>query len=191
MAPTQLSSHGVSVALATQPGSEADRLARQLMAREIERAHAYGDHPLVLVGTARLGKAHEADVLFVQVQSVSECGSAGCSTVSFRRTGGGWIRIMDTVGGTVTYCDIVPSRDAGPDRAERQSSGLGRCEVWGCWIGPLCSPARSGRTALSQGYCTGSGKRGHPVRATCAAARVPTPNPQDTSGDHPELFDVW
>jgi hypothetical protein len=101
MVPKQLSSHGVPIALATQPGSEADRLARQLMAREIERARAYGDHPLVLVGTARLGKAHEAGVLFVQVQSVSECGSAGCSTVSFRRTGGGWIRIMDTVSGTV------------------------------------------------------------------------------------------
>ena len=84
MAPRQVSSHDVPVAEA-QPGSEADRLARQLMAHEIERARAYGEQPLVLVGTARLGKAHEAGVLFVQVQSASECGSAGCSTVSFRR----------------------------------------------------------------------------------------------------------
>ena len=85
MAPRQVSSHDVPVGLTAQPGSEADSLARQLMAHEIERVRAYGEQPLVLVGTARLGKAHEAGVLFVQVQSASECGSAGCSTVSFRR----------------------------------------------------------------------------------------------------------
>ena len=56
---------GAPVELTARPGSETDRLARQLMARELERARA------------------------------------GCSMVSFRYTGDRWIRIMDTVGGTV------------------------------------------------------------------------------------------
>ena len=45
---------GAPVELAAQPGSEADKLARQLMAREIARAHAEGTDPLVLVGMGRL-----------------------------------------------------------------------------------------------------------------------------------------
>jgi hypothetical protein len=40
MAPRQVSSHDVPVALTAQPGSEADGLARQLMAHEIERVRA-------------------------------------------------------------------------------------------------------------------------------------------------------
>ena len=41
---------GAPVELAAQPGSEADKLARQLMAREIGKARADGADPLVLVG---------------------------------------------------------------------------------------------------------------------------------------------
>jgi hypothetical protein len=73
---------GAPVELAAQPGSEADKLARQLMAREIARVHAEGTDPLVLVGMGRLKDAVE--LLFVQLQSPGDCGSAGCSTVSFR-----------------------------------------------------------------------------------------------------------
>ena len=90
---------GAPVELAVQPGSEADKLAWQLMAREIARAHADGTDPVVLVGMGRLNDADE--LLFVQLQSAGECGSAGCSTVSFRYEGDHWIRIMDTVSGTV------------------------------------------------------------------------------------------
>lgn len=90
---------GAPVELAASSGSEADRLARQLMAREIERARAYGEDPLVLVGMGRLNDRDE--LLFVQLQSAGECGSAGCSIVSFRYTGDRWTKIMDTVGGTV------------------------------------------------------------------------------------------
>jgi hypothetical protein len=90
---------GAPVELAAQPGSEADKLARQLMAGEIARAHAEGADLLVLVGMGRLNDANE--LLFVQLQSPGECGSAGCSTVSFRYEGDRWIRIMDTVSGTV------------------------------------------------------------------------------------------
>ncbi|MEJ0017632.1 MAG: hypothetical protein WDN25_13900 [Acetobacteraceae bacterium] len=90
---------GAPVVLEARPGSEADRLARQLMAREIDRAYAEGADPVVLVGMARLNDAVE--VLFVQLQSPGECGSAGCSTVSFSYKDDRWVRIMDTVGGPV------------------------------------------------------------------------------------------
>jgi hypothetical protein len=103
--------NGAPIELAAHPGSEADKLARQLMAREIARAHAEGVDPLVLVGMGRLNDADE--LLFVQLQSPDECGSAGCSTVSFRYEGDKWIRIMDTVSGTV---QIAQSRHRGmPD----------------------------------------------------------------------------
>jgi hypothetical protein len=97
--PVLSTTDGAPVELTARPGSETDRLARQLMARELERARAHGEDPLVLVGMGRLNDADE--VLFVQLQSPGECGSAGCSTVSFRYTGDRWIRIMDTVGGAV------------------------------------------------------------------------------------------
>ena len=90
---------GAPVVLAARPGSEADKLAQQLMAREIGRARADGEDPLVLVGMARLNDADE--LLFVQLQAPGECGSGGCSTVSFRNKRGRWIRILDTIGGTV------------------------------------------------------------------------------------------
>jgi hypothetical protein len=99
---------GAPVELAPHPGSEADKLARQLMASEITRAHVEGTDPLVLVGMGRLNDTDE--LLFVQLQSPGECGSAGCSTVSFRYEGDQWIRIMDTVSGTVR---IAQSRHRG------------------------------------------------------------------------------
>jgi hypothetical protein len=97
--PRRNTTDSAPVELAAQPGSEADKLARQLLAGEIARAHAQGTDPLVLVGMGRLNDADE--LLFVQLQSPRECGSAGCSTVSFRYGGHRWIRIMDTVSGTV------------------------------------------------------------------------------------------
>ena len=99
---------GAPVVLVARPNSEADRLARRLMAREIERSRTNGEDPLVLVGMARLNDADE--VLFVQLQSPGECGSAGCSTVSFRYVDSRWVRIMGTVSGTVR---IATSRHRG------------------------------------------------------------------------------
>lgn len=97
--PALSTTDGAPVELAARPGSEADGLARQLMAPEIERARAHGENPLVLVGMGRLNDMDE--LLFVQLQSPSECGSGGCDTVSFKPTADGWVRIMDTVGGAV------------------------------------------------------------------------------------------
>lgn len=85
--------------MAARPGSEADRIARQLMAREISRSRADGTDPLVLVGMARLND--EKELLFVQLQSPGECGSAGCSTLSFESRDGRWVQVLDTVSGTV------------------------------------------------------------------------------------------
>jgi hypothetical protein len=87
------------VAMTSQPGSTVDALARQLMAREIEQSRASGVEPVVLVGTRRLDS--NAGLLFVEVQSANDCGSAGCSIVSFRHVKGQWVRVMDTVGGAV------------------------------------------------------------------------------------------
>jgi len=92
---------GVPIVLREQPGSQADRVARQVMAPQLLRASQSGTMPLVLVATARLGKSHDSDVLFVQLQSPRDCGSAGCDTVSFRHTKGKWVRILDTVTGTI------------------------------------------------------------------------------------------
>jgi hypothetical protein len=92
---------GAPVVLRAQPGTEADRIARQLMARELARSSQSGEAPGVLVATARLGKSHDSAVLFVQIQSSRDCGSAGCDTASFRHTNGKWIRILDTVSGTI------------------------------------------------------------------------------------------
>jgi hypothetical protein len=109
--PRASTTDGEPVELAAHPGSEADKLARHLMAREIARAQAEGTDPLVLIGLGRLNDTNE--LLFVQLQSPGECGSAGCSTVSFRYEGDQWIRIMDTVSGPVR---IARSRHRGmPD----------------------------------------------------------------------------
>lgn len=94
--PAPTTTDGAPVELAASPGSEADRLARQLMAREIERDRQHGENPLVLVGMGRLRETDE--MLFVQLQSAGDCGSAGCNTVAFQFTRGRWVRVMDTVG---------------------------------------------------------------------------------------------
>jgi hypothetical protein len=92
---------GSPVLLKPQPGTEADRIARQLMARELVKSGQSGDAPAVLTTTVRLGKSHDSDVLFVQIQSPRDCGSAGCDTVSFRYVNSRWVRILDTVSGTI------------------------------------------------------------------------------------------
>jgi len=99
------SHHGVPVVLTQRPGSSTDRLARQLMAQDLANARRYGQEPLVLVGTAGLGPGRHDAVLFVQLQSASECGSAGCTTVTFRRSAGSWTRIADTVSGPIQIAE--------------------------------------------------------------------------------------
>jgi hypothetical protein len=94
--PAPTTTDGAPVELAASPGSEADRLARQLMARELERDRQHGENPLVLVGMGRFNETDE--MLFVQLQSAGDCGSAGCNTIAFQFTRGRWVRVVDTVG---------------------------------------------------------------------------------------------
>jgi hypothetical protein len=94
--PALTTTDGAPVELAASPGSDADKLARQLMAHELERDRQHGENPLVLVGMGRLNDSDE--MLFVQLQSAGDCGSAGCNTVSFRFMGGRWVRVMDSIG---------------------------------------------------------------------------------------------
>jgi hypothetical protein len=88
--PTLGTTDDAPVVLEARPGSEADSIARQLMAPEIRRSSAHGHKPLVLVGMGRLND--EQELLFVQLQSLDECGSGGCNTVSFKYEGDRWVR---------------------------------------------------------------------------------------------------
>ena len=94
--PAPTTTDGTPVELAASPGSKADRLTHQLMAREPEKDRQHGENPLVLVGMGRLDETDE--MLFVQFQSAGDCGSAGRNTVSFRFTRGRWVSVIDTVG---------------------------------------------------------------------------------------------
>jgi hypothetical protein len=107
------------IGLASRPRTAADRVARYLMAEDIAKSRRGGDNPLVLVASTRLAGS---EVLFVQLQSTRECGSAGCDTVSFRKTHGRWVKILDTVGGTIR---VTESRHNGmPDLIVKDTNRL-------------------------------------------------------------------
>lgn len=94
-----MSEDGAPVELESLPGSPADHLARDLMANEIGSVKKRGENPLLLVGMGWLNDKDE--VLFVQLQSPSACGPAGCSTASFKNVNGRWVRMLDAFGGPV------------------------------------------------------------------------------------------
>jgi hypothetical protein len=90
------------VILTQQPGTALDVAARQLTADDLAGAKARGETPIVLIGSAPLS-AHAGDTaLFVQVQSASLCGSAGCSTSVYLRHDRQWTKVLDSVSGPVT-----------------------------------------------------------------------------------------
>jgi len=98
------------LALRAQPGTPLDTAARRLSAADLADAGRAGERPLVLVGSARLGPASEDPILFVQLQSPRECGSAGCSTTGYREARGAWHKVLDSVSGPIT---ILPTRHRG------------------------------------------------------------------------------
>jgi len=100
----------VPVALRAQPGTPLDQAARRLSAADLASAQQAGEPPLVLVGSARLGPAAEQPILFVQLQSARDCGSAGCSTTAYRAEGGTWRKVLDSVSGPIT---VLPTRHNG------------------------------------------------------------------------------
>jgi hypothetical protein len=95
---------GQAVTLTTQPGSRLEHDAATLMAEDLAAAKAAHEQPVMLVGSARLGGRSAPAALFVQVQSATLCGSAGCSTSVFVRGAGsahGWKRVLDSVSGPI------------------------------------------------------------------------------------------
>jgi hypothetical protein len=96
---------GKVVALTTQPGSRLEHDASALVADDLASARKAHEVPVMLVGSAHLGAGPAA--LFVQVQSASLCGSAGCSTSVFMKHGHGWTRVLDSVSGPVKIAPAV------------------------------------------------------------------------------------
>lgn len=93
------------VPLSEQPGTELDRAARTLVAQDLNEAEGRRELPLVLVGSARLGRAQDQPALFIQLQSPRECGSAGCNTSVYLRQAGAWRKVLDSVSGPVSVAD--------------------------------------------------------------------------------------
>jgi len=89
------------ITLTTQPGSALEATARELSASDLKQAREAGDEPLLLVGSQRLSVGPGAAALFVQVQSASFCGSAGCSTSAYVKRGGGWTKVLDSISGPI------------------------------------------------------------------------------------------
>lgn len=89
------------VILTQQPGTALDTAARQLNADDLAGARKRSETPVVLIGSAPLSTAHGDTALFVQLQSASLCGSAGCSTSVYLRHGGRWTKVLDSVSGPI------------------------------------------------------------------------------------------
>lgn len=89
-----------TVTLAPQPGGPLDAVAAKLVADDLKQSRAGGD-TLLLVGSARLA-ANAPPALFVQVQSASFCGSAGCSTSVYLKRGHSWRKVLDSISGPIT-----------------------------------------------------------------------------------------
>jgi hypothetical protein len=90
------------VALTTQPGSALEATATQLVKADLKQSIGEGDPPVMLVGSAKLStRPSAAAALFVQVQSASFCGSAGCSTSVYLKHGAGWTKVLDSISGPI------------------------------------------------------------------------------------------
>ena len=101
---------GAPVILTQQPGSALDVAARQLNADDLASAARRRETPVVLIGSAPLSARHGETALFVQVQSASLCGSAGCSTSVYLRHGADWIKVLDSVSGPIK---VLPTQAGG------------------------------------------------------------------------------
>ena len=92
---------GAPVLLSRQPGTAQDHAARMLNAQDLRGAARHGEQPLVLVGSAPLSGGGGDPALFVQLQSASLCGSAGCSTSVYLRHDRAWRKVLDSVSGPI------------------------------------------------------------------------------------------
>ena len=91
-----------TIALTTQPGSALETTAMRLVSGDLKQSRSEGDPPVMLVGSARLSTRPGAPAaLFVQVQSASFCGSAGCSTSVYVQHEDAWTKVMDSISGPI------------------------------------------------------------------------------------------
>jgi hypothetical protein len=91
-----------TVTLTTQPGSALEATATKLVQGDLKQSSSEGDPPVMLVGSARLSTHAAAPAaLFVQVQSASFCGSAGCSTAVYVKQGADWKKVLDSISGPI------------------------------------------------------------------------------------------
>ena len=95
------------VILAQHPGTELDRQARTLVAHDLLDAADSQERPILLTGSGPVSSDPRRMALFVQVQSASLCGSAGCSTSVYLRNGHEWTRVLDSVSGPITITPQV------------------------------------------------------------------------------------
>ncbi len=101
---------GKPVVLLEHPPAALAADARKLAAEDIKSAQAANETPIVLVGSAVLGRPGSRAALFVQTQSASLCGSAGCSTAVFLSHGRSWVRVLDSVSGPI---EVAPAMHKG------------------------------------------------------------------------------
>ena len=99
--PAAAASTDATIALTTQPGSALEATATQLVGGDLKQSRSAGDPPVMLVGSAHLSTKPGPAALFVQVQSASFCGSAGCSTSVYVRKGVGWTKVLDSISGPI------------------------------------------------------------------------------------------
>ena len=90
-----------TIELTTQPGSALEATAIKLTAADLRQSQKAGDPPVMLVGSARLSVRPAPAALFVQVQSASFCGSAGCSTSAYLKHGATWTKVLDSISGPI------------------------------------------------------------------------------------------
>ena len=90
-----------TIALTTQPGSALEATAMRLVAGDLKQSPSEGDPPVMLVGSAHLSTKPGPAALFVQVQSASFCGSAGCSTGVYVKRGADWVKVLDSISGPI------------------------------------------------------------------------------------------
>ncbi|ARW17053.1 hypothetical protein S101446_01936 [Komagataeibacter europaeus] len=95
------------VLLAQHPGTELDRQARRLVAQDLHDAANQREQPVLLTGSGLLSDNPRRMALFVQLQSASLCGSAGCSTSVYLPDGHKWTLVLDSVSGPITITPQV------------------------------------------------------------------------------------
>ncbi|CAK7192873.1 hypothetical protein COMNV_01082 [Commensalibacter sp. Nvir] len=94
--------HLNTIVFTTQPNHPLYQVALELSKHDLDFAEQHNDIPLILIGTANLTANNNIrQVLFIQLQSSSLCGSGGCTTTAYYKNNNKWIKILDSVTGNI------------------------------------------------------------------------------------------